>query len=46
MIEVILLIAWLVIFSVIVAATYKLHHFIKELKTQENYEKADSLQTS
>tara|TARA_R110002074_G_scaffold115512_7_gene246473 strand:- start:690 stop:2093 length:1404 start_codon:yes stop_codon:yes gene_type:complete len=46
MIEVILLIAWLVIFSVIVAATYQLHHSIKALKAQENYEKADTLQTS
>ena len=46
MIEVILLLAWLVIFSVIVAATYQLHHSIKALKAQENYEKADTLQTS
>jgi len=46
MIEVILLLAWLVIFSVIVAATYQLHHSIKALKAQEKYEKADALQTS
>ena len=46
MIEVILLIAWLVIFSIIVAATYQLHHSIKELKVEGNYEKADVIQTS
>ena len=46
MIEVFLLIAWLVIFSGIVVATYKLHQSIKELKAEENYEKAETLQTS
>ncbi|WCO01203.1 urate hydroxylase PuuD [Psychroserpens ponticola] len=46
MIEVFLLIAWVVIFSVIVAATYKLQHSIKEQKKQGNDDKADSLQTS
>ncbi|WP_052172501.1 urate hydroxylase PuuD [Psychroserpens jangbogonensis] len=46
MIEVTLLIAWLVIFLVIVAITYKLHHLIKELKAQGNDEKVDTIQTS
>ena len=46
MIEVILLIAWLLIFIVIVGATYKLHHSIKELKAEGQDEKADGLQSS
>ncbi|WP_298900494.1 urate hydroxylase PuuD [uncultured Psychroserpens sp.] len=46
MIEVIILIAWLVIFSVIVAVTYKLRHSIKVLKAEGNDEKADAIQTS
>lgn len=44
MIEVILSLAWLVIFIGIVAATYKIHHLINEYKLQGNEEKADSLQ--
>ncbi len=46
MIEVILLIAWLVIFSVIVAATYKLQHSITALKSVGKEDRAESLQTS
>jgi len=46
MIEILLFIAWLVIFTVIIAATYKLHHLIKNLKIGGNHEKAESLQTS
>ena len=46
MIEVFLLIAWLIIFSGVVAATYKLHQSIKKLKAEEKYEKADILQTT
>jgi len=46
MIEVLLLIAWLIIFITAVAATYKLHQLIKKLKAEGDYEKADSLQTS
>ncbi|HMC02227.1 MAG TPA: urate hydroxylase PuuD, partial [Flavobacteriaceae bacterium] len=46
MIEVIIFIAWFVIFSVIVAATYKLHHSIKKLKIEGKDEKADSLQSA
>ena len=46
MIEVFLLLAWLVIFSVIVASTYKLQQSIKAQKAEGNHEKADALQTS
>ena len=46
MIEIFLLIAWLVIFTVIIAVTYKLHHLIKGFKAEYNEEKADSLQTA
>lgn len=46
MIEVILLIAWLIIFSVIIAFTYKLYHSIKDLRAEGNDKKADSIQTS
>jgi uncharacterized membrane protein len=46
MIEVILLLAWLVIFIGIVSATYKIHHLINDYKAEGNEEKADSLQTA
>ncbi len=37
---------WLLIFIVLVGATYRLHTLIKDFKTVGNYEKADSLQTA
>jgi uncharacterized membrane protein len=46
MIEIILGIAWLIILTVIVGATYKLHHAINNYKAEGNEEKADALQTS
>ncbi len=46
MIEIILGIAWLIIFIVLVAATYKLHHAINNYKAEGNEVKADALQTS
>ena len=46
MIEVFLLIAWVVIFTVIVTATYKLNHSIKALNAKGDYEKAETIQTS
>jgi len=46
MIEIFLGIAWLVIFTIIVVVTYKLHHLINAYKAENNEEKAESLQTS
>src|SRR5690606_25836698 len=46
MTEIILLVAWLVIFTVIVAATYKIRQLIQDLKAEGDDEKADSLQTA
>lgn len=46
MIEIFLLLAWLIIFTIIVVVTYKLHHLIKAYKSENNEEKAESLQTS
>jgi len=46
MIEIFLGIAWLIIFTIIVVVTYKLHHLIKAYKAENNEEKAESLQTS
>ena len=46
MIEIFLGIAWLIIFTIIVVVTYKLHHLIKAYKTENNEEKAESLQKS
>lgn len=45
-IKIMLLIAWLVIFIVIVTATYKLHHLIKGLRAKGDETRADVLQTS
>ncbi len=41
-----LLIAWLLIFCVVVIITYKLHHLIKLYKEQDNEPKAESLQNA
>ena len=46
MIEIFLLLAWLIIFTIIVFVTYKLHHLIKAYKAENNEEKLESLQTS
>jgi uncharacterized membrane protein len=46
MIEFFVLIAWLVIFTIIVIATYKIHHLIKFYKSEENDIKVEALQTS
>jgi uncharacterized membrane protein len=46
MIEIFLGIAWLIIFTIIVVVTYKLHHLIKACKAENNDEKAEALQTS
>ncbi|RLD29240.1 MAG: hypothetical protein DRI75_03975 [Bacteroidetes bacterium] len=46
MIEIIVLVAWLIILTIIVVVTYKLHHLIKVYKAENNEEKAESLQTS
>jgi uncharacterized membrane protein len=46
MFELILLFAWLFIFIIIVAATYKIHHLIKGFKSEGNDEKAESMQTA
>ena len=46
MIEIFLGIAWLVLFTIIVVVTYKLHHLIKAYKADNNEEKVESLQTS
>ena len=45
MTEILLLLAWLIIFTVIVAATYKIRQLIQEVKATGNDQKADSLQT-
>ena len=46
MIEIILLIAWFIVFITIVWGTYKVHHSIKNLKTDGEDEKADVKQTT
>ena len=46
MVAFILLFAWLVIFSVVIFATYRLHHAIKHFKGLERDDKVDALQTS
>jgi len=45
MTEIILLIIWLLFFVTIVVATYKVHHILKEYKTEENDEKVEGFQT-
>jgi len=46
MIEIFLGVAWLIIFTIIVVVTYKLHHLIKAYKAENNDVKVESLQTS
>jgi uncharacterized membrane protein len=46
MIEFFLLFAWLVIFSVVIFTTYRLHHAIKHFKNLEKDAKVDALQSS
>lgn len=45
MLEIIILIEWLILFTAIVATTYKVHEIIKDLKNEKDYEKADLFQT-
>lgn len=46
MIKFLILVAWLVIFVIIVIPTYKIHHLIKEYKEQEDDAKVESMQTA
>ncbi|SFZ89346.1 Uncharacterized membrane protein [Flaviramulus basaltis] len=46
MIEILILIAWLIIFTIIIAATYKTHHLINHHKNEGNNDVAENLQTS
>ena len=46
MTEFILLFAWLVVFVIVVAFTYKIRHLISFYKTQEHEEKVESLVNS
>jgi uncharacterized membrane protein len=46
MIEIFLLLAWLIIFIIIVGVTYKLHHAINNCKVEGKETKAESLQTA
>ena len=45
MTEILVLFIWLLFFTMIVVATYKVHHLLKQYAAEDNDEKVEGLQT-